>query len=493
MASLLFMLPLLGCYEFSLNGTEDMAAPATDTGGFDVTLEGLRIDVFPGSNLSAEGLPAQSFRDIGADGDWDVNLPLRDPVLVRGVLTGIDVNPTADVGVPGSQEVRVEGTFKAFVPSTPMAVSVGTDGDGEIRNVELVPNASYTIAWVPQDPAELPFYVSTDEVIEEDTDFSIALDYGLPLYGQLIAEGTPRSGSTVQAIDVATGIGGPIVEVDAQGRYMLRVYPGEYELRVRDPDITVPDQVLPVSVYSTEGTKQDIEYGTLETNTVDGNVRSVDGAPMKDTTVRFTALTIYGAPAGQLVYEATSNENGDYLARLVPGRYQVEYMPPAESEYGPIVTAEIEVQAVLQLSEVTLPLRPTVSTSLMGPDGLFIAGATVRAKELDLSGHVFETSTDEEGLFTLAVSDTTLAWTFVPPNDVVAAIGHAEATPGALDGGTISLNEGQLITGHVSYSDQGAPYTLIDVRDSEDRLYGSVLTDGEGNFVVRVDPDSVAR
>ncbi len=481
----------VGCGE--LSDAEDGTARGDTATGFDATLDGLRIDVFPGSNISDGTLPAQSFRDIGADGAWDVNLPLRSPVRIHGTLTGLDANPTADVGVPGEQEVRVLGTFKAFVPSTPMAVSQDTDEDGEVREVLLVPSADYTIAWIPQDPAELPFYVSTGEVIEADTDLSVALDYGVPLYGRVFAEGSPLEGAMVQAVEPTTGIGGPVVEVDPDGSYMLRVYPGEYELHVTHRGIYVPTQVLPVLVDDAEGTEQNIEYTTLSTYTVDGVVRDAENRPLDGVTVRFTATTVFGAPAGRLVYEATSNQNGDYIARLVPGRYQVEYMPRAESSWGPAMTQELLVEEEAQLPSVQLQSRPQVGALLTGPDGSPISGATVRAAELGFSGHVFESTTDGEGRFVLAASDTTLAWTFVPPSEVAAAIGHAEATPDAIDGGAIALSEGQLITGHVSFDGEAASYTLIDVRDSDDLLYGSALTDGEGNFEVRVDPYSVGR
>ena len=483
-----------GCYELArTGGTDDSSAIADTDAPFSATLEDLRIDVYPGSNLGDGTLPAQSFRDIGADGAWDVSLPLRQPVAVYGVLEGLDVNPTADIGVPGEQ-VRVQGTFKAFVPGTPMAVSVDTDDDGEIRDVLLVPSSDYTLAWVPNQPAELPFYVSTGEILEEDTDLSTALDYGLPLYGRVIAEDAPLLGATVQAVDVETGVGGPIVEVGADGTYMLRVYPGTYELHVDHvAGVHVPRQVLPVAVWDAEGTEQNVEYATLDTHTVDGVVRAADGQPLGNVLVRFTALQIYGATAGQLTYEATSDGNGNYLARLVPGRYQVEYMPATGSLFGPQLIEEFELTDELSLETVDLDERPSVKATVTDPNGEPIPGVTVRARELGFSGDTFEAVTTDDGSFVLSLSNTQMAWTFVPPNEVRAAIGHGEAPPDVIDGGTVQLNEGQLITGHVSFDGEPAPYTLIDVRDGEDRLYGSALTDGEGNFEVRVDSASLSR
>ena len=484
----------VGCYDLAATGGQDDRDTFADTGAsFDATLDDLRIDVFPGSNLGDGSVPAQSFRDIGADGAWDVSLPLRQPIAVYGTLEGLDVNPTADIGVPGEQ-VRVQGTFKAFVPGTPMAVSVDTDEDGEIRDVLLVPSTDYTLAWVPQQPSELPFYVSTGEILEEDTDLSTSLDYGLPLYGRVVAEDAPLLGATVQAVDVETGIGGPIVEVAADGSYMLRVYPGTYELHVDHvAGVHVPRQVLPVAVWDAEGTEQNVEYATLATHTVDGVVRASDGQTLGNVLVRFTSLQIYGATAGQLTYEATSDGNGNYLARLVPGRYQVEYMPATGSLFGPLLVDEFELTEELSLDTVDLQERPSVRATVSEANGEPIPGVTVRARELGFGGDTFEAVTDDNGSFFMALSDTQMAWTFVPPSEVRAAIGHGEAPPDVIDGGTIQLNEGQLITGHVSFDGEPAPYTLIDVRDGEERLYGSALTDGEGNFEVRVDGASLSR
>ncbi|MCP4919111.1 MAG: hypothetical protein GY913_19575 [Proteobacteria bacterium] len=305
LTSFLILGALVGCSDYDL-GAEDAML---ESGGqeFDADID-LRIDVYPPGVLgdgSSLDLLGQSFRGVGASTNWDVSLPLQDAVLINGELSGFIVNEHTAVGVPGHVE-RVEGVFEAVVPDTIMARSVATDVDGEFR-LDVVPSDLYTLAWVPDAEYGLPFLVTTAEQLLEDTDLSVELDEGLALYGNVTYsdEGLPAPfGTVVQAVDVASGIGGPVAEIDASGAYMIRLYPGSYELKVWHPDnLFFPTQALSVSVGEADGTRQDVHYATLNTPIIVSEVRDDDGAPRPSVSIRLRSTEIADTPDASLVVE----------------------------------------------------------------------------------------------------------------------------------------------------------------------------------------------
>ncbi|MCB9759040.1 MAG: hypothetical protein H6739_04305 [Alphaproteobacteria bacterium] len=492
---LTFTLSLAACSDADFSVFDGQEVSADDSGsGFESdAMTSLRLDVYPSSSLAEGSLLNQTFLlDYAAPG---VEVSLTRPVTLRGNLTGYDANPTADVAVPG-QSTSVTGYVQAFVPGTVMSRKTPTDETGYFA-AQVVPSDGYTLAWIPEVPAELPFVVVTDELVDGPDDLSLYLDYGLPVYGA-VTHGDdldPVAGVSVQAFDVASGVGGPVVTTDSYGEYMLRLYPGEYELRVSDEDDRVPTQSIPITVFDGDGLAQDVHYGTLERNAFRGTVVDADGEPVENVVVRLTSVDLDGTPDGTLVLELDTPRNGIFSDDIVPGVYEVEYIPPyLEAASGPTVGPVKLAEAVElrgpnnQLPRVTLPERVTVQARVTDPDGNPVPGALVRARELGFDHYVFEAIANAEGDVSIRVTDTELLWTLEPPAGVPGAVTFREADPfEVIEAGTLQLSEGRQVSGQVLWGEQPAAYAAVEVRDFYDRLYASALTDDEGRFSVQVE------
>ncbi len=472
----------------------------------------LRIDVYPSEDLAQDQLEegvtlsAQSFRLEDEELDALPILQLQPPVVFDGVVLGFEAYPTtAEVGVPGMQSVAVEAEIQAYAPGTPMGRTVVSDADSGEFLLHLTPTEwDYQLAVVPRDPLALPFLVEPTFLVAPGDDgvLDFELDYGVPLYGRVTQGegGAALAGLQVQAIDVETGIGGPTVETAEDGTYELRVYPGSYELRIRgDAAVHLPDRTLLAEVEDTEaGLRLDSTYGATAPITVLGALQDDGGAALDDVLVRFTSVDIYDDPDAELVVAATTASNGAFTLRMLPGTYQVEFIPPYAQSVGPMRWPEI-VELTASYNElngtepIVLASRPRVQQQVEDADGAPLANVIVRAQELAFDSYAYSTVTDEDGWFTLDVANEDLQWSFTPPLGAKGAATFLVATAEDLEElEPVHLTEGLAVEGCVRYQDLVAAYIPLDVRDSEDRLYASALTGIDGCFSVRVDWDQAS-
>ncbi len=504
---LLSTLLAVGCADYSLAQDDSMENAAGGGLDQDDTLS-LRIDVFPSENLAVErledgvSLTQQSFSLEDEELDALPILQLQAPEVFEGFITGFEAYPsTAEVSVPGDMQVAVQAEIQAYVPGTPMgrtAVSGVEDGAFELQ---LTPSEfDYQLAVVPRDPATLPFLVDPSFLVEAGDggvlDFD--LDYGVPLYGQITQgeAGTPLPSLHVQAIDQETGIGGPVVQTDSSGTYELRVYPGTYSLLIEgDAGSHLPDRVLEADVRDPEvGLRVDATYGAAAPITVLGEVQDAGGLPLEDVLVRFTSTEIYDDPgAGYSVAVTTGGGNGAFSLRLLPGTYSVEFIPPYDGAFGPMIWPEAVslTESYTELNgtdPIVLPARPLVQSRVVDAEGQALANVIVRAEELGFDGYAYTAVTDERGDFSLGVADGDLQWSFTPPMGADGASTFlVEPAAEIAARSEIQLSPGLQVHGCVQYQDVVASYMPLEIRDSDDKLYATSMTDDEGCFTVRVD------
>ena len=480
----LWLIMLAGCADYDLASAESLDNGSG--GSFDEEYR-LRLDVWPAATQDIPSLP-QSFFEVAFDSEssYSIALALRSPVRISGQLTGFDANPTL-VGVPG-QDSPVTGFVDISVPGTPMERLVPTDSDGYFE-ADVVPAEGYTLALIPELPAELPFLVLENESVFGPIDLSTYLDYGLPVYGRVaVGDSGVLDSGVARLIHNPSGITGPSVPLD-QGHYMLRAYPGEYTLQVFDPDdryIPVLEQVVLVGGESVEGVEANFSMPGLAPVVITGEVRDPQGRAYEDVELRFTSEGLRDLPEGRHTSSVATNESGLFIARLPPGDYQVEYVPPFGDKVSSaqIYGLDFELSSELELIQLE-PLSVVQAQVLF--EGEQVATTLVRAEELGPGGRVFETTAAEDGYFSLPVSTGPLRWTFTPPYGVAAATTFANWSAAELqEQRTVYLDLGILLEGEVTFEGEPVPYSLVDVRDQDDTLWAQTVTDETGAFSVRV-------
>ncbi len=495
-----------GCAEYTLNDADEMSGGTADQSD----VRSLRVDVYPSSELASEllddgvSLMQQSFRLENSELDALGILQLQAPEVFDGFVFGFEAYPTtAEVSVPGDQLVPVEAEIQAYVPGTPMGHTAVSDPEDGSFELQLTPTeTAYQLAVVPRAPDTLPFMVDPAFIVESGDSgvLDFELDYGVPLYGR-ISQGeteTPLPGLRVQAFDLATGIGGPIVETDSDGTYELRVLPGSYELLIDgDTSSHLPDKSMVATLEDhDEGLRLDASYNAAAPITVLGEVQDEGGLPLEDVLVRFTSTEVYDDPgATYTVAVTTGGGNGAFSLRLLPGTYEVEFIPPYEGTIGPLLWPE-EVELIESYTElngtdpIVLPLRPRVRNTVLDADGQSLANVIVRAEELGFDGYAYNTVTDDNGDFSLSVAGGELQWSFTPPSGSSGAstflVEPAEELSARAE---VALAEGLTVAGCIQYEDVAASYMPLELRDSDEQLYATSMTDLEGCFSVRVDWD----
>jgi hypothetical protein len=162
-----------------------------------------------------------------------------------------------------------------------------------------------------------------------------------------------------------------------------------------------------------------------------------------------------------------------------------EFIAPASMELSPNqVSIIVEEEGTAEDHDMQLGELQTVACQILGPDGEPLDGVTVVATERGFDGYTYAATTDESGHFELAVPDVKLQFVLTPPEGE-ASVTYVDA-PVADFPAIIMLEEGDAITGTVKQDDQAVAFALVEVRDSDDQLYATTMTDEKGRFEVRV-------
>jgi len=487
----LTLFSLIGCNEYSL---EDAIgeAPTGDTAGFDgdQSLQPIRLDVYAESATDL-GLLNQSFF-VDAQQTEDMNLNLKAPITIRGALQGFQTFPTADIEVPGASS-PVSGQLRSFVPNSLMSYAVRTDDAGEFSFL-AIPADNYTLAWIPNADVNLPFEIEEGVPLLEDTVLQKTLSYteSQAVFGRIKDhDGLGIPDLHVQIFDTASGLGNSSRLTNEMGAFNTRLYPGDYTLHIRGNDenaLPTIEKQLQVVEDATEEVQAEIQLGILDTIKADGRVMGANGAALGDVLVRFTATQLEDHPTLTFSTQSTTGSNGRYSIPLLAGTYSVAFIPSHDGAFSPVQLEKVLLNSnVTELDTIQLPTRPVVNGRLLDAFGMAAEGAVVRAQEKGFNGAVFETFTGELGVFSLAVSEGPIDWTFVPAHPSQGAITFSESRSAALDGEEFQLKEGQLVSGCIQHADGNVVFAPVEVRKRNDLLYASTFTDEHGCFSVRVD------
>ena len=496
---------LAGCAESSFTSGEAGQFNSQPTLGTDQGASQVRVDVFPGQVIDANGNVRALPQTLGPFDRFGETLnvgtiTLSAPGTLSGGVTGQMPTPWADGAQIPNEPGPVEADILISIPGSVQSYSATTDEDGLYEAIVVPSEISYDVVAIPTDPT-VPFGVA--EVVfrglDEVQDFELGL--GVSLYGRVLT-GTyePVQGARVQAVD-PSGASSVWAYTDSSGWYTLQVQPGvEYDVicagrdHGRDPILTS----APVLAEEDIGGRVDFDYPNLSGTFAAGRVVGTDGIGISGATVRFTATDLQGydaLPAGfgaSLVVEDTTDGNGNFDASLIDGSYTVEFLPPEVNEpaidRGPVAFAvESDTSS---LGDVVLPDLVAVSGSTIG-DGRVIC------TEQGFGQRSWSTFASNDGSWDLELPPTVLDCQVQPPGEFANRFAWTttEVTVSASDAFfDLEVREGAEVRGVVELAGVPESFGLVEVRDGLGRLLGSTVTgsdtvegDQPGAFFLRVD------
>lgn len=495
---------LQACSAMELAG-KDVGGNDTAMGPEDAlrSLGALRIDVEPPAGTADPELLPQSHVVAASDDAYDAQtIALLPTVAFSGRITADVARGWASaVEVPTTSEAIV-ATLNASVGGTRLGGTAVSDGSGLFSLALPAYNEDYLLTVVPEDATQAPFHIETRR-IRQDAEVDLHLDVGIPVYGRVTdAAGDGVSGvrvrvsrTTVEGVEVRSAA----VQTDATGWYVARVEStGSYVVEVEggayiDSTATrvIPTVRADVLVESgDDGASAYLSLGDLTAATVDGTVLDAAGNTVDDALVRFTSASLVGAE-GSLTVEASTG-NGDFVARLLPGVYDVEVIPPYDAKASPVRVRSVEVSERDGIGTIQLDGLSKLEGRVVDVWGEPAANVVVAATQQGFKEYVWSATTDADGAFTMNVPVGTYDTTFSPSSvSTGGALTNVELVAG--EPVYVELDEGVELRGTVIWQGEAVPWAWIDVRDdATGALVGRGTTNDQGEFLLQVNPSDAA-
>ena len=422
----------------------------------------------------------------GQPGYSDVLLELADTVTVSGTLSALISHPWSAAGAPTSAE-----PFKTLTVGVLGDTAVEADETG-FFSFQVAADSGYELVFLPADVASVPVTALGEQSFFQDRDLTQELAEGAPIFGRITAggEGIAKAPLVLTRLEPSPVAASQVFYSDSSGWYSARAPgPGTYALAVQQ-GLSGAGEVLPalqrkVTVGQDGGTL-DIEVGTLSASVVTGTVTDTDGEPIVGAHVLLTSMSLDGAE-GTLQAETTTDDNGSFVARLIPGQFSVAILPPYEAPSSPTVMSVTAPLGSTDIGIVRLGGLTTVSgvVTLPGGDGV-AAGVSVTATQVGWSEYAWSTTTGEGGSYELHIPATDVELLCTPPASSAAATTRVDVPLGG--DGSVVLAEGTPLQGVVQSVAGVSSYTLVEVHDAlTDLVLGTALTNADGVFHMVID------
>lgn len=490
MKNLWFTLLLTACSSGEyMMGAEDMASAFEEESAF----PSLRIDVYPVSDT--ENLLPQSFSiDPELDDVTDLRFDLADTVELSGFIHGTTIYPHSDgVSVP-STRAAIEAQVRLSRPNSIHGNIVNTDEDGWF-SISVPANDQYLFSITPIQPTDLPFQINEDFFLRESQDLEVELDMGLPVFGTISGLEGLHHQASVQLIDRETGIVGPKNPISSSGNFILRAPADRDSLIMRlegTPNSAIPTVELPFYIDNQDGVELNLDLGSITPVTVEGNLQTSLGVPFAErATIVFTSKELIFT-TGALSVETSNDGNGFFSAKLLPGSWKADFIPPYDdaSNAAPI-TIEFEVEENITsytLPDVLLADDVRVFTRILDSMGQPAPNVLVSFQETHFHRDVYTGFTDSDGRLDIRVPSDELTVTLTPTNNVegITQVSVSQLTEGEELEWT--LEKGSTVSGSIYHRNMPIGHALIELWEN-DRLLTSQFLNEAGGFEIKLQVD----
>ena len=470
-------------------GAEDMASTFAE----ETVLPSLRINVYPVSE--SENLLPQSFTiDPMIDDVTELRFDLADTVELSGFIHGTTIYPHSDgVSVP-STRAAIEAQIQLSRPNSIHGNIVNTDEDGWFT-MSVPANDQYLFSITPIQPTDLPFQINENFFLRESQDLEVELDMGLPIFGSISGLEGLYNQASVQLIDRETGVIGPKNPITSSGSFMLRAPANRDSLIMRlegTPNSAIPTVELPFYIDNQDGVELNLDLGSITPVTIEGNLQTSLGIPFSErASIIFTSKELVST-TGELSVETSNDGNGFFSAKLLPGSWKADFIPPYDdaSNAAPI-TIEFEIEessTSYVLPDVFLADDVRVFTRILDSMGQPAPNVLVSFQETYFHKDVYTGFTDSDGRLDIRVPSDDLIVTLTPTNNVegITQVSVSQLTEG--DELEWTLEKGSTISGSIYHRNMPIGHALIELWENDTLLTSQFLNEA-GAFEIKLQVD----
>ena len=456
-------------------------------------LPSLRLDVYPISE--AENLLPQSFFiDPETEVVNDIRFDLADTVELSGFVHGTTIYPHSDgVSVPSTIS-SIEAQVRLSIPNTIHGSIINTDEDGWF-SMAVPANDQYLFSVTPIQPTDLPFQIHEDFFLRESQDLEVELDMGIPVFGMVLGLDEISEQASIQIIDRETGIMGPKNPISQMGNFILRAPKNRNSMTLRlegTPNSAIPTVEVPFYIEEQDGVEVNLDIGRIAPVTLTGNIQTSTGTAFSErATIIFTSQELTSS-TGVLSVETSNDGNGLFSAKLLPGSWKADIIPPYDDANNAApVSIEFDIEEGVtsyELSDVLLKEDIRVFTRILDSMGQPAPNVLVSFQEVYFHKDIYTGFTDSEGRLDIRVPNDELHVTLTPTNNVEGIT--QLILPQVVEGEEFewTLQKGTSISGSIYHRNMPVGHALIELWDN-DTLLASQFLNEAGAFEIKLQVD----
>ncbi len=314
----------------------------------------------------------------------------------------------------------------------------------------------------------------------------------------------PVTGAMIVARGSETGYRSTTAITDDEGRFQLRLPPGDdvFDILISPgPDNQLVPRLSLAEEITPQTTELSLSLGELELDLVTLSLQ-LDAEPIDDHRVRWRDYRVElhrSLETGQLRITPSIDEDGRAEIEVIAGIYDIEVIAPAGAPWSS-TSQQLSLLDLSSAVEIELSARPTIDGFVSTEDGEAVAGALVDITPPESSQpSPPPVHTDPSGRFEFRLDPGDYRASIRPP--IASGLPRVD-TDFSVTSDTEELNltpvvpRGFVATGTIS-TDTGQPlsYTSVNAyridEDGQLQLLGDALTTSDGTYGLVFDPQRV--